>query len=82
MSNVFEFPSPRLFTARSDRPLSLASIWGALDVCESLLEVDDVLRIAVAQGYTLVEIVGLRTEQAERIGGLIVQEILAEVGLV
>jgi hypothetical protein len=82
MSNGFALPPSRLFTARSDRLLSLESIWGALDVCESLLEVDDVLRVACGCGYSPIEVVELRTEQAERIGALIVQEILAEVGLV
>ena len=82
MSNVFALPRPRLSSARPDRPMSLASIWGALDVCESLEEVDDVLRVAAGCGYTPVEIVELRTEQAERIGALIVQEILEGVSLV
>lgn len=79
--DVFTLPPPRLCTARSDRPLAITRVWAALDSCDSLEEVDAVLRVAAGHGYTPVEIVELRTEQAERIGALIVQEILAEVGL-
>lgn len=62
--------------------LSIESLWASLDSCESLAEVDATLRVAAAQGYEPAELRALDAEQKQRLGGIVVQEILAEAGLV
>ncbi len=49
-----------------------------LDVCETLHDVDLLLRVASEWGVHETVVSELRAEQAERIGSLILQDILPE----
>ncbi len=77
-----EGQSTRPISMRSDRPLPITSLFAALDLCESLQEVEDVLKIAIAQGHTIDAIREMRAEQNQRLGRIVVREILAGVGVV
>lgn len=62
--------------------MTLTTLFTHLDTCETVADVDDVLRVAVAQGMDAHGVRELRDEQLERLGGKVVGEILRAVNIV